>query len=117
MTRHMIHLPVAVPELADALRFAYTFTRSLALVPAIKLPGASEHRSLPAGGIRAPLNTSERTNPQIGKSYSLAYSSAQARPSTSARSATPSPAPLAESTLPQQRPTAPAPQVDVLVLE
>lgn len=41
MTRHMIHLPVAVPELADALRFAYTFTRSLALVPGIELAGVT----------------------------------------------------------------------------
>ncbi len=31
--RHVIHLPVNVPELADALRFAYTLVRSLALIP------------------------------------------------------------------------------------
>ncbi|GGM35659.1 hypothetical protein GCM10011608_20350 [Micromonospora sonchi] len=39
--RHVIHLPVNVPELADALRFAYTLSRSLALIPGIEVAGAN----------------------------------------------------------------------------
>ncbi|MGN9776468.1 hypothetical protein ACTMS0_11955 [Micromonospora sp. H33] len=37
----MIHLPVAFTELGQALRFAYTLTRSLALVPGIEAAGTT----------------------------------------------------------------------------
>ncbi|MEW2383922.1 hypothetical protein AB0873_17805 [Micromonospora sp. NPDC047707] len=37
----MIHLPVTLPELADALRFAYTFGRSVALIPGIEAAGVT----------------------------------------------------------------------------
>ncbi|NJP33418.1 hypothetical protein [Micromonospora thermarum] len=37
----MIHLPVTIPVLADALRFAYTFARSVALVPGIEVAGTT----------------------------------------------------------------------------
>ncbi|WP_233513922.1 hypothetical protein [Micromonospora craterilacus] len=40
-TRHVIHLPVAVADLAGALRFAYTLTRSLALIPGIEAAGVT----------------------------------------------------------------------------
>ncbi|MDG4798879.1 hypothetical protein [Micromonospora sp. WMMD1082] len=37
----MIHLPVAVTDLAGALRFAYSLTRSLALIPGIEVAGTT----------------------------------------------------------------------------
>ncbi|MEU8262450.1 hypothetical protein AB0C02_17685 [Micromonospora sp. NPDC048999] len=37
----MIHLPVTAADLAEALRFAYTLTRSLALIPGIEAAGAT----------------------------------------------------------------------------
>ncbi|MGW1059829.1 hypothetical protein [Micromonospora rubida] len=37
----MIHLPVAVADLAEALRFAYTLARSLASLPQVEAAGAT----------------------------------------------------------------------------
>ncbi|RIV39788.1 hypothetical protein [Micromonospora radicis] len=37
----MVHLPVAIADLAKALRFAYTLSRSLALIPGVEVAGVT----------------------------------------------------------------------------
>ncbi|MFY1701205.1 hypothetical protein ACN28G_05620 [Micromonospora sp. WMMA1923] len=39
--RHVIHLPVAVADLTEALGLAYTVTRSLGSVPGVDAAGAT----------------------------------------------------------------------------
>ncbi|MBY8871300.1 hypothetical protein K7640_05510 [Micromonospora sp. PLK6-60] len=39
--RHVIHLPIAVADLGEAVRFAYTLARSLASLPGVEAAGTA----------------------------------------------------------------------------